>query len=74
MKSILLIGSVLLLTACEQSYRYPCQDSKNWDKEICQKPTCEINRDCPEYIFQDNSQSKTGPLKSTPQSCPKGCN
>ena len=41
-----------LLFGCEQHYRYPCQHPENWDKEYCQKPMCEVNRDCPEYIFK----------------------
>lgn len=53
MKKILLITSVFLLTGCEQYYRYPCQDPANWSKEECQKPLCEVNKDCPEYIFKN---------------------
>ena len=46
--------SVLALVAgCEQHYRYPCQNPANWDKDFCQAPLCEVNRDCPKYIFQN---------------------
>jgi hypothetical protein len=45
------IFSLILLVGCEQRYRYPCQDMDNWDKPMCQKPQCEINRECPEHIF-----------------------
>jgi hypothetical protein len=72
MKTILLIGSVLLLTACDQQFRYPCQNPKNWDTPRCQQPQCEINRDCPEYIFDDSSQSKN--VNSVTNRYTKGCN
>lgn len=32
-------------------FRYPCQDPENWDKDICQKPLCEITQSCPDNIF-----------------------
>lgn len=42
----------LLLVGCDTEYRYPCQDHQNWDKQICKPPDCEIQRDCPKYIFE----------------------
>jgi hypothetical protein len=47
----------ILLAGCGdlQQYRYPCQDHKNWDKPECQKPLCEIHRDCPEHIFSNGT-------------------
>ena len=45
----------LLLTACDTRYRYPCQDPSNWDTPECKKPICEVNKDCPEYIFKDEN-------------------
>jgi hypothetical protein len=35
-------------------YRYPCQDPANWDKDLCQKPLCEVHRQCPDLIFKGN--------------------
>jgi hypothetical protein len=43
---------MLFLTACDQYYRYPCQDPANWENSECKNPLCEVNRDCPEYIFK----------------------
>ena len=51
MKTIILILSLFLLSACEQKFRYTCQDHENWNKDVCKKPICEINKECPEYIF-----------------------
>jgi hypothetical protein len=42
-------------------YRYPCQDPANWDKAICQKPLCDVNRTCPEHIFKGQRDPRLGP-------------
>ena len=52
MKHLVILSTLFLLAGCEQAYRYPCQNPDNWDKRECQKPICEVNRDCPEYIFE----------------------
>ena len=52
MKYLMFLAIPLLLSACEQRYRYPCQDPANWELNICKKPLCEVNKDCPEYIFK----------------------
>ena len=44
--SILLV----LLCGCEDRYRYYCQDPNNFSAAKCQKPLCEFNQDCPEYL------------------------
>ena len=43
---ILLVG----LMGCSENYRYPCQDPKNWEESICQKPYCSANGTCPEDL------------------------
>ena len=43
---------LVMLVGCEQQYRYPCHDPANWETPRCQKPLCEINRDCPEHILK----------------------
>lgn len=45
------------------SFRYPCQDPKNWDKEICKLPTCDVTRTCPEHIFKGQRDPRLGPPK-----------
>jgi hypothetical protein len=69
--------AVLLIPAafaagCQDRYRYACQDPENWNTERCQKPKCEIHRDCPEHIFKEQSQS-VGVKVEKPQTCDKGC-
>jgi len=57
-------------------FRYPCQDPKNWDKEICQKPLCDVTRTCPEHIFKGQRDPRLGPPQAnsqpaqTCQACP----
>lgn len=60
----LIVASVALLSGCEQYFRYPCQDPENWNIEQCKKPICEVNRDCPEYIFKGGELEKE--LKQEP--------
>lgn len=46
-----LVLPVVFLIGCEQRYRYPCQDMQNWSSPKCQKPLCDIHKECPEQIF-----------------------
>lgn len=52
------------LTACnfDGSYRYPCQDPANWDKDECKPPICTVNGACPEDLVGDliNQDSNSG--------------
>lgn len=50
---IILFIPLTLAIFAEDRFRYPCQDSKNWDKPQCQKPQCEVTRTCPENIFKN---------------------
>jgi len=53
--------ALVMLAGCDQSYRYPCQDPRNWEKEQCQRPMCEVNRDCPDHIFKQPKQGMNVP-------------
>jgi hypothetical protein len=48
--ALLLVPMILVLAACSERYRYPCQDPTNWDKQECQKPYCSANGTCPEDL------------------------
>lgn len=61
MKYLLITAAVLALGACGDQYRYPCQDPQNWDKALCQKPLCDVNRTCPEHIFKGADPTKMFP-------------
>jgi len=40
-----------LLSGCNDSYRYPCQDPANWESADCKPPICEASGTCPEDIY-----------------------
>jgi len=48
MRYLLLL--LLLLTACDDRYRYFCQDPKNFVAKRCQRPDCQFTQDCPDYL------------------------
>jgi hypothetical protein len=43
------------------SFRYPCQNPDNWDKQMCKLPTCDVTRTCPEHIFKGQRDPRLGP-------------
>jgi hypothetical protein len=47
MKYVLLL---LLLVACEDRYRYHCQNPKHFQEKRCQRPDCLFSQDCPDYL------------------------
>lgn len=62
MKIITLLAFVLFLAGCEEHYRYPCQDPKNWNDEQCKKPYCSANGTCPEdlaHYLKDGQKPQT---------------
>lgn len=73
---------ILVVSGCNERFRYPCQDPINWDKAICQKPLCDVTRTCPEHVFKNQRDPRLGMPKegeaAAPQATPapqaKGCN
>ena len=59
-----------LLVACEENYRYPCQDPDNWDKKMCQKPYCSANGTCPEDLRHYERQNTNNQKQN---SCSGSC-
>jgi len=74
MKYIVILLSVFLLTACQERYRYPCQDPSNWEEKMCKKPYCSANGTCPEdlrhYVKPKEYVDRNG---STQNLCNGGC-
>jgi hypothetical protein len=60
---LLLLLPLLLAIFAGDNFRYPCQDPKNWDKEMCKLPTCDVTRTCPEHIFKGQRDPRLGPPK-----------
>jgi len=63
---LLLLLPLGLAMYSKESYRYPCQNPANWDKEICKMPLCDVNRTCPEHIFKGQRDPRLGPPKDEP--------
>ena len=70
MKKLLLL-SLLMLAACEDRYRYPCQNPDNFYKEECQKPKCLFTQQCPEYLVAPILEKKVETPEQAPQPAPK---
>jgi hypothetical protein len=66
MKYAFFILAALLLTGCDERYRYPCQDPENWDKQECKKPWCSANGTCPEDLTHYEKKNLNG-LPMPPQ-------
>ena len=65
MKYALLL--TLLLVGCEDRYRYYCQDPAHFGDVKCQKPLCEFNQDCPDYLVAPVLEKKIeGTTTATP--------
>lgn len=51
MTKILALSVVLLaLTACEDRFRYSCQDPVNFENKECRVPICEADGSCTKYL------------------------
>jgi hypothetical protein len=58
----------LLLCACEDTYRYFCQDPKNFQAKRCQRPDCLFSQDCPDYLVAPILEKQvTPPPPAEPQ-------
>ena len=59
---------LLLLTGCGDQYRYFCQNPDNFGAAQCQKPRCEFDQTCPEYLVAPILEKKVeGTSTSTVQ-------
>jgi len=65
---------LLLLTSCGDNYRYFCQNPDNFGAAQCQKPRCEFDQDCPEYlvapILEKKIEGTTAGTVQQPQGTP----
>lgn len=68
---LLIILPVALAVFGGDRFRYPCQDPANWNKEMCQKPACDVTRTCPEHVFKGGRDPRLGaPPDQLPQGTP----
>jgi hypothetical protein len=50
------VASLLVLAACEDRYRYDCQDPANWQEDICKKPKCVAMGYCTEWLIDTGEE------------------
>ena len=69
------IAIMLVLTGCSERYRYPCQDPRNWEEEMCKKPYCSANGTCPEDLrhYEKPNLFNQTPAQPTQQSKKGDC-
>ncbi len=48
----------LALSACQDRFRYPCQDPANWEIKECKPPICTATGTCPNDVTQPEKVSK----------------
>ena len=63
---LLLLLVMLWLTACEDRYRYACQDPKNFPAKRCQRPDCLFSQDCPDYLVAPILEKQVVPQVPNP--------
>lgn len=64
MRSLLIAAAIVLgIASCEDRFRYPCMDNKNWKKPECQRPECALTGTCPDQLLkpEDMRDEKPGP-------------
>lgn len=59
--AVLILLPIALAFFAGDRFRYPCQNPDNWDKDICQKPKCDVTRTCPEHVFKGQRDPRLGP-------------
>ena len=64
-KLIILTSLIVLLTGCDERYRYPCQNPTNWSEAYCKKPICSANGTCPEDITHYLKEKAVNPQPHT---------
>jgi hypothetical protein len=55
---IVCLMALFLLSACEDRFRYPCQDPKNWEIDECKPPICSATETCPEQLTKPAQEKK----------------
>jgi len=57
-KTVIMILMAFLMTGCEDRFRYPCQDPKNWELAECKPPICTATGTCPEQLNKLEQEKK----------------
>lgn len=54
-----LILTLLFLYGCDNHYRYPCQDPKNWKKIECNNEVCKAESTCTDIVLGSSLASRS---------------
>lgn len=57
---LLTVTIVIMMAACSERFRYPCQDPANWSAPACQRPECAINGVCPDQLNRATDMKQEG--------------
>ena len=49
---------LVMLSACEDRYRYPCQNPQNWELDECKPPICTASGTCPDQLVTIEKEKK----------------
>lgn len=66
MKLLAILLFSFFIMGCADRYRYPCQNPKNWNEAICQKPYCSSTGTCPDDLI-GNGKNKNGQTNIVPR-------
>jgi hypothetical protein len=55
---VICLMALVLLSACEDRFRYPCQDPQNWENAECKPPICVATSTCPEQLIKPELEKK----------------
>ena len=56
--TITILLLILFLTACDQRYRYYCQDPDHWGEKPCKPPACVVTETCPDVLIKPDPNEK----------------
>ncbi len=77
MKTLTFVLAILVISGCEDRYRYTCQDPKHFQDAECQHPACDFSQTCPEYlvapIMEKKIEGNPAQVAVQPQQCTANC-
>jgi hypothetical protein len=55
---IVCLMMLVMLSACEDRFRYPCQNPENWELDECKPPICTASGTCPDQLVTIEKEKK----------------
>jgi len=53
-----MLSMCLVLSACQDRFRYKCQDPANWEATDCKPPICTATQTCPDDVIKPEKVAK----------------